>query len=201
MNIFALDMSPKSSAQMMLDQHVVKMPTESMQMMSTIATHLGIENAPYRPVMLNHPCTIWARQTSHNYQWLRKHCYFLCKEYTVRYGRKHKVEETLEEYADVFNQVEDILPSGPMPHGLTPFGIAMSDRYRIERMPSEDAFDFAIRSYRHYYMEGKWRRASWKTQEPDWWPKDHYLKKSFEVDDFNESITNRLSDVMKEMGL
>ena len=46
MNIFALDMSPKTSAQMMLDQHVVKMPTGSMQMMSTIATHLGIEDAP-----------------------------------------------------------------------------------------------------------------------------------------------------------
>jgi len=128
---------------------------------------------------------------------LRKHCYFLCKEYTARYGRKHRVEETLEEYADVFNQVEDILPGT----GLTPFGIAMSDRYRVERMPSEDAFDFAIRSYRHYYMEGKWRLASWKTQEPDWWPKDHYLKKSFEVDEFNDSITNRLSDIMKEMGL
>ena len=42
MNIFALDMSPKSSAQMMMDSHVIKMPTESMQMMSTIATHLVI---------------------------------------------------------------------------------------------------------------------------------------------------------------
>ena len=36
MNIFVLDESPVTSAQMMNDKHVVKMPTESMQMMSTI---------------------------------------------------------------------------------------------------------------------------------------------------------------------
>lgn len=195
MNIFALDMSPKSSAQMMMDSHVIKMPTESMQMMSTIATHLGIEDAPYKPVMLNHPCTIWARQTSQNYQWLRKHCYFLCKEYTARYGRKHKVEETLEEYANVFNQVEDVLPAT----GLTPFGIAMSDKYRVERMSSEDAFEFAIRSYRHYYLQGKWKISSWKTQEPEWWPKDHYLKMSFEIETENNRVQERINEILKRM--
>lgn len=195
MNIFALDMNPKTSAQMMMDSHVIKMPTESMQMMSTIATHLGIEDAPYKPVMLNHPCTIWARQTSQNYQWLRKHCYFLCKEYTARYGRKHKVEETLEEYANVFNQVEDVLPAT----GLTPFGIAMSDKYRIERMSSEDAFEFAIRSYRHYYLQGKWKISSWKTQEPEWWPKDHYLKMSFEIETDNNRVQERINEILKRM--
>ena len=187
--------SAKSSAQMMLDQHVVKMPTESMQMMSTIATHLGIEDAPYKPVMLNHPCTIWARQTSQNYQWLRKHCYFLCKEYTARYGRKHKVEETLEEYANVFNQVEDVLPAT----GLTPFGISMADKYRIAKESNEDGFDFAIRSYRHYYLQGKWQISSWKTQEPDWWPEDHYLRMSFEVEQDNKMFQDRLDKVLQEM--
>ena len=199
MNIFTLDMSPKTSAQMMMDSHVIKMPTESMQMMSTIATHLGIENAPYKPVMLNHPCTIWARQTSQNYQWLRKHCYFLCKEYTVRYGRKHKVEETLEEYANVFNQVEDILPSGDMPDGLTPFGIAMSDRYRIGREPNENGIEFAVRSYRHYYLQGKWKISSWKTQEPEWWPKDHYLKMSFEMKSEQDNVQERINKILEEM--
>ena len=195
MNIFALDMNPKTSAQMMMDSHVIKMPTESMQMMSTIATHLGIEDAPYKPVMLNHPCTIWARQTSQNYQWLRKHCYFLCKEYTVRYGRKHKVEETLEEYANVFNQVEDILPGT----GMTPFGIAMSDKYRITKESNENGFDFAVRSYRHYYLQGKWKISSWKTEEPEWWPKDHYLKMSFEIERENDRVQQRINEILKEM--
>ena len=164
-------------------------------MMSTIATHLGIEDAPYKPVMLNHPCTIWARQTSQNYQWLRKHCYFLCKEYTARYGRKHKVEETLEEYANVFNQVEDVLPAT----GLTPFGIAMADKYRIAKESNEDGFGFAIRSYRHYYLQGKWQISSWKTQEPDWWPEDHYLRMSFEVEQDNKMFQDRLDKVLQEM--
>ena len=195
MNIFALDMSPKSSAQMMMDSHVIKMPTESMQMMSTIATHLGIEDAPYKPVMLNHPCTIWARQTSQNYRWLREHCLELCKEYTVRYGRKHKVEETLENYASVFNQVENILPAT----GLTPFGIAMADKYRIARESNENGFDFAVRSYRHYYLQGKWKISSWKTQEPEWWPKDHYLKMSFEIEKENDRVQQRINEILKGM--
>ena len=38
MNIFVLDNSPITSARMMIDKHVVKMPTESMQMISTITT-------------------------------------------------------------------------------------------------------------------------------------------------------------------
>ena len=99
MNIFVLHKNPDTAARMMLDKHVVKMPTESMQMICTIMDLYGFET-PMKPVMLNHPCTIWARESSKNFQWLVDHCLALCKEYTVRYGRKHKVEEYMEQYAN-----------------------------------------------------------------------------------------------------
>ena len=69
MNIFVLDMSPEISARHMVDKHVVKMPTESMQMLSTNLDYFNIQS-PYKPVMLNHPCTIWARQSYENHEWL-----------------------------------------------------------------------------------------------------------------------------------
>ena len=47
MNIFILDEDPTECAKLMINKHVVKMPTESMQMLSTIANHLGFDS-PYR---------------------------------------------------------------------------------------------------------------------------------------------------------
>ena len=66
MNIFILNEDQIKAAKDMCNMHVVKMPTESLQMMSTIADHLGFDS-PYRPVMLNHPCTIWARKSKQNF--------------------------------------------------------------------------------------------------------------------------------------
>ena len=82
MNIFALSNCPRESAKMMCDRHVVKMATESMQMLSTVLDYYNFDS-PYRPVMLNHPCTIWARQSKDNYYWLITHTEELCKEYTT----------------------------------------------------------------------------------------------------------------------
>ena len=91
MNIFVLDEDPTIAAQMMDCVRVPKMVTESAQMIFTIMEHLDI-NSPYYTVMLNHPCTIWARESRQNYQWLINHAYELCFEYTRRYGKRHKVE-------------------------------------------------------------------------------------------------------------
>ena len=164
MNIFVLDESPKISAQMMLDKHVVKMPTESMQMMSTILTHYDLPS-PFYPVMLNHPCTIWARESKQNFQWLRAHCLALCKEYTVRYGKRHKGEWILEHFADTWVKLEnEILPD----KGLTPFAIAISDHMNCRQIDGFDELS-PIEKYRLYYIHDKNHIAEWKTEKPDWY--------------------------------
>ncbi len=162
MNIFVLNECPTISAQEMIDKHVVKMPTESMQMISTTLDYLGLP-CPYKPVMLNHPCTIWARKSRNNFQWLVSHCLALCKEYTVRYNKTHKVELTLSEYADSIEKALDYLPR----EGLTPFAQAMPDSLKD---------DDACIAYQNYYLHSKWPFASWKTERPTWWPHDHIKK-------------------------
>ena len=162
MNIFVLNECPTISAQEMIDKHVVKMPTESMQMISTTLDYLGLP-CPYRPVMLNHPCTIWARKSRNNFQWLVSHCLALCKEYTVRYNKTHKVELTLSEYADSIEKALDYLPR----EGLTPFAQAMPDSLKD---------DDACIAYQNYYLHSKWPFASWKTERPTWWPHNHIKK-------------------------
>ena len=69
MNIFYLDKDPVKAAEYSCDKHVVKMPVESLQMISTCFHFRGF-NAPYRMSFAYHPCTIWARESSQNMEWL-----------------------------------------------------------------------------------------------------------------------------------
>jgi hypothetical protein len=91
MNIFATSLSPKESAINLDNKRVVKMVLESMQMLST-AIYFYRGNAPYRPNHLNHPCTIWVRNSRKNYDWLLRHFKYLFKEYNYRYKKHHKCE-------------------------------------------------------------------------------------------------------------
>ena len=90
MNIFALSADPVESAKQLLDKHVIKMPTETCQMLHTNilymqfvksrgkepqlkdlkAFHKTTGSELMKPAMLNHPSTIWARQSIANFHWL-----------------------------------------------------------------------------------------------------------------------------------
>jgi|11_taG_2_1085331.scaffolds.fasta_scaffold29774_1 hypothetical protein len=168
MNIFILSEDAEECTKMMCDKHVVKMPTESLQMLSTIADHLGYENVPFKPVMLNHPCTIWARESQQNFSFLLTHTAALCAEYTVRYGKKHKVQTLLLQHNDLWTNVIDDLPD----IGLTPFAVAISEDMNCRGIKNFNDLS-AVEKYRHYYLEDKWYMAKWKTSPPTWWPKQH----------------------------
>ena len=200
MNIFALSKSPSQSAIEMLDKHVVKMPTETCQMLHTNilymqyvsiwdnepqlkdlkAFHKNTSSELMKPAMLNHPSTIWARQSLDNFEWLFEHGLALCDEYTHRYGKCHGSFHRIHDC----HAFQDTVLQHNYPHsGLTPVIIAMFDKYRLDekeyynRNPNAKDWDFVIASYRHYYLEGKWQFAEWKTQRPNWWPKNHITKK------------------------
>jgi len=193
MNIFALSKDPTDAAEQVLDKHVIKMPTETCQMLHTNilymqyvhvhgkepqlrelkAFHKEIGSELMKPAMLNHPSTIWARQSIANFHWLYQHGMALCEEYTYRYDKIHGSHDRI---ITGMRQREGINHS--FPHsGLTPVTIAMDDKYRIENT-FDDEWDFVIESYRHYYLEGKWRIAEWKQdRRPEWFPANHYATK------------------------
>ena len=94
MNIFILDWQHKTCAEYHCDKHVVKMPLETTQMLSTV--HWRYNNdGPYLPVHQKHPCTLWAGQTVENYIWLWKLGIALCEEFTHRYDKVHSCERIL----------------------------------------------------------------------------------------------------------
>ena len=153
MNIFILDPDPEVAARQQCDKHVVKMILESAQLMAAACILNGAES-PYKMTHQNHPCSIWARQTRDNYDWLLLHHMAMLDEYTMRYGKTHKTGE----YLGYWLNGSKAIPQGE----LTEFAQAMPDELRV---PGD-----AVAAYRSYYLRDKAAFATWKNGNiPDWW--------------------------------
>ena len=180
MNLFILDSDPKRAAQLQCDKHVVKMIVESGQMLSTVHRMLdGVEtkrpsksgktmskywelpdareSVLYKAVHMNHPCTVWTRESSANYQWHYEHFVCLCDEYEYRYDKVHATRTLLEK---PLAKMPKNLPTGKM----TPFKLAMTSN--PECMFPEDP----VKSYRLFYQTKQDRfKMAWTNRPiPEW---------------------------------
>jgi len=155
MNIFVLDKDPVKAARMMYNSHVVKMVLEAAQLLST-AHRILDDEAPdilYKATHKNHPCSIWARQTSDNYMWLYSHFKALSDEYTHRYGKVHLSWSKLgKALASVPTNISD--------GQLTDFAQAMPDCYRDGN---------AVTAYRDYYRNEKINLFGYTNRQPPSW--------------------------------
>lgn len=151
-NIFAVNECPVKSARDLCDQHIVKMPLESAQMVCTNLALLGLKHQ-YKPCFQNHPCTIWARQSSENLSWLLSHGLALCYTYTIRFGKMHKCQSVLQSASKTLhNAFLEGLVSFPT-KGLTKFAQAMPDQFKCED---------SVTAYRNYYKGAKLAFARWR---------------------------------------
>ena len=140
MNIFVLDANPKKCAEYHCDKHVVKMILETAQLLCG-AHHMTMsttDQIPYKLSHKNHPCAIWVRESLSNYLYLCELGLELCKEYTYRYGKRHKSQDVIEWC--VTNKVQICYK------GLTAQPKAMPDECKTESV---------VESYRNYYMTSK----------------------------------------------
>jgi len=151
MNIFVLDRDIDACARFHCDQHVVKMTLESAQIICSAFFLHGFDT-PYRPTHLRHPCVLWAAESYANLRWLRSLAEALNREYRYRYEKA--VDHKSIDVISATSTME--YPDG----GLTPYALAMPDRYR-----SKDP----VRAYRRYYRAEKLRFARWTRREiPEW---------------------------------
>jgi hypothetical protein len=128
------------------------MPLETAQLLCT-ALQCNKVDAPYRPTHINHPCSIWVRESRSNFLYLADLGLSLCDEYTYRYGKVHVCQRVIQRcIPSAF-----ALPDGP----LTPF---------VQAMPEEYKKSDAIEAYQAYYLGDKRHLASWTRREtPPWW--------------------------------
>lgn len=181
MNIFILDNDAVAAAQLQCNRHIVKMPLESAQMLSTAHRILdgrrlkgpsksgkrlvdiwvhpdpNLDDVLYKSVHAHHPCTTWTMETDSNYRWHYEHFLALCDEYTYRYGKLHKSYKNLKEI--LANPPKNI-PSGP----LTSQPLAM--KANPECMNYRDI----VGSYRKFYQTKQHRfKMIWTNRPvPEW---------------------------------
>jgi hypothetical protein len=154
-NVFVLDLDPSRAAVAQCDAHVVKMPVETAQILSTVVSDLGLP-APYRPTHRHHPCVRWAAARAANFEWLLAHGFSLCDEFLFRYGHEHGSRRALERLALV--GIDAFLPSGER----TPF---------VQAVPDDLRGPDPVVAYRATYRREKARFARWAKGRPapEWW--------------------------------
>lgn len=156
MNIFFLDKCPKKSAEMQCNKHIVKMPLESTQMLSSVWHRYGHgDKVQYKQAYKNHPATVWAGDSIGNYVWLWQHALELCFEYTRRYNKIHKCQQIVLdlEYRNIkFAFASSVKTDHP------------------QCMPEEYKHNNSVKAYRNYYIGEKSKIAKWNTlaQVPYW---------------------------------
>lgn len=197
MNIFVLDRNPHTAAEMHCDKHALKMIIEHAQMLaSAYYSTIGISRKkeipdrqievdslfrgwprkhedgsdwPYGITHVNHPCTIWTRESIENFQWLWECNNHLCDVFETRWKRKHSIKAIME----WMERNPPNLPSS----GQTPFAQAFPDCYK--------EFD-VIEGYRRYYaMKTSYMKIQWKYSETPYWWNDDFVSESLEM--YNDS--------------
>lgn len=184
MNIFIVDENPVAAAHMLCDKHIVKMVTESAQMLSTAHRMLDgememrpsksgkrmvkywklnddRENILMKAVHMGHPCTVWTMQSASNYIWHYAHYAEMAKEYTRRYGKKHGAFNRETEIGSYLRKLPRNINKSI---GETPYAIAM------QHYPECIVEGNAVQSYRNYYNVAKKSFAKWTNRTPpDWY--------------------------------
>ena len=166
------------------DKHVVKMIIEYAQLMST--AHRVIDGTEYTDLTangrrikrwrldddrelilykashINHPSAIWCRANYDNYVWLYRMWFYLCKEYTYRYGKVHSCSRLSESlYLPPNNIVagEFFSPTPAMP----------ADCKVLAENPVPGRKYDSLKSYHKYYIQEKVRFAKWKNRSVPFW--------------------------------
>lgn len=160
MNIFASDKNPIKAAQNLDNVRVVKMCSESAQLLSTALFRLGYwSNVLWKPAYQNHPCTNWTRASRGNFEWLVRHGLALCHEYTHRYYKIHAAQ-TIIEIAD------EIGKKASFPEETLQEFVNCTDVYTGS----------VVNRYRKYLIETKWkndiRTPQWTNRGAPKWHKE-----------------------------
>ena len=183
MNIFYLSTNTDECARYHCDKHVVKMILETAQMLSTAhrvldGDELADEKKLYKKVHANHPSTKWVRESYANYLWAYDLLYSLCKEYTFRYNKYHKVQRSglltmLMIAPNAFGIDHYNSPVFLDSHTAPP--MCMPDQYKpskelLDRKASEYvAKHSTVQAYKRYYLGEKLSFAKWTRREAPYW--------------------------------
>jgi len=132
LNIFILDKNLIKSAQYHTNKHVVKMLTESCQIMCTVYRETTKEkNIPeiiYKSTHLKHPCVLWCKESYDNFLYCLKLAKALYSEYQYRYNQPKKHQRNLK----IIKYFMSCKLNLSLEKSITSFALAMPYQYKLE---------------------------------------------------------------------
>ena len=173
MNIFYLDQDPVKSARAHGDKHIVKMPLETAQMLSTVWHLLGedeeVKSNIYKATHITHPCTQWVATNKKTYGWTYRFYVALCQEFEFRRGKIH-ASYGLSRYLS-------LVPCGLTEGKFIAPPQCMPDQFTIETDPkvgqvantsNPETTCHAYRNYYQYKFDLGIAEYNWCRGKPDW---------------------------------
>jgi len=158
------------------DKHVVKMITESVQMLVTVLPQyfssyaaLGLE-PPCKPLAAGHakhPCVLWLQQDIIHFNYLAQLAYHLCLEKQARWplNADHEYQPFIAHLCQCL-YITDYLST----HSRLPETFATAVKSVSLRSTNRPHIE-AVTIYRDYYIRDKAAFATWRgVGKPDWWP-------------------------------
>jgi hypothetical protein len=178
MNIFVTDDDPIIAAHNLCDQHVKsKMQIEGAIMLAHAFDQetLNHESTPRTQSgkvrkrgkgYFNHQCSIWARESLENFEWLVEHTLEMFNERRVRLpGSKDHFTEGFIKWCKA-NKHNTIIAQRPM----TPYAIAINADSNCRKIPNFEALP-TIDKYREFIIHDK-EFATWSVRnKPTWYKK------------------------------
>lgn len=206
MNIFYIDEDPKEIAKALVDRHIVKMPLESAQMLSTAhrlldgQAVLAVSEYKKKVLHLLEGETWDINRSTGKFIINDEKCYKVAHAkhpstvWTIESKQHYDwhfqlFKEMLDEFTRRYNKQHGCAkllsflqnsPKNIAEAGFRPPTPAMPEKYKV---------DSVLESYRRYYAGDKWRFATWKHNiMPKWFP--HYMAVVW-----NEDMLDKASNI------
>lgn len=163
MNIFAYSGSPMQCALWLDDKRKNKMILETAQLLCTRGRYefgtMFVTPDTYKSTHVNHPCSVWLRQSWSNYLWLSEYWDALL----MQWGKPHLA------YTKNIGYVTDVLDAVDVTEPRTPFvNCARSKAMGLDftSLPVHDAYrDYHKARWDSDKLTPTWNRG----QRPDWY--------------------------------
>lgn len=207
MNIFYLDNDPAKAAKDLVDKHIVKMPLESAQMLSTV--HRLLDGQTFEATTLHKkkvlhllPGETWNIDSNDQITIENQLCYKVAHAkhpstvWTMQSHSNYKwhvelFSAMLKEFSARYGKIHSSQRLLPFLSNL-PKNIPIGDfTPPTPAMPEKYKTGDSLQSYRRYYAGDKWRFAKWKHQEiPMWIPGYMHQVWNEDVKAFSEQVSN-----------
>lgn len=159
MNLFYLSEDFEESARFHVDQHIIKIITETAQCLSVALNEKGL----YKRTHENHVIVRWLRESASNIEWAANYGKSLFQEYLYRYNKPEKYQTARK----IFDIALDNLQDFPAIQ-RTEFKVAVPENARISDDPVIVYRAHYNKNKRHLFFKKNGAHRWTKREIPEW---------------------------------